>query len=453
MSPIVHGTLYPEIQSSFLFRNIFRILVDNSFSTKESRPYLVKIATFVAYLRGISGRDCQIELVYIENNDRSPLATLLDPFGATRVPTAEDIFPHVEEEMSDADAQWKLIVSTALRVDADCIVTTDQPKLDSGRDLAGKLSLTVEDWESALVSCEVFCRGHDIPWSFSSPIWGCPFGTFYTMVEPYPSLVELHRIFVEKIDNNRLDTEIVEYTRSLAYPRMANLCYARDKLLFYSQQRRAAKRARLIRQNFWFEAGYHLNHYYLLLWGGVDQMCWVIAETFGLDYSLSNRNDWNQVGPTKVRYLGKLETHSPTLHTYFTTDEFLKWFKMLREVRHYAAHNGTIIPRRLPIESDETMTEEELEQAVQADSRFENIQELETTGIITPTEAERNRNDLRILKQTELLEEIHDDVLQVELEGENVLITPLLNVQWDFDNYIQFVETCTQECVSQLGKA
>ena len=267
MNPTVHGKLYPEIDSATLLRPELRLFVDHSIVDSSALDSVIQIDTLGVYLRDIPGCSCQIHFVLSKEGAENQLTALIRQLGATEVEMASEVSPEVEEALPEGDSVLKIVASTALDCDADCIVTSDQSKLALTDDCRAQLSISIENWTSVLSSCEVFVRGHEIPWSFKSPMWGCPFGPFYTMTESRQSLLDLYGAL--SASEKQFDTNIIEYGRSIAYPRMTNLCYARDKLLFYSQQRRATKRAKLTRQDFWFEAGYHLNHYYLLLWGGL----------------------------------------------------------------------------------------------------------------------------------------------------------------------------------------
>ena len=62
------------------------------------------------------------------------------------------------------------------------------------------------------------------------------------------------------------DNETLETGRTLVYNRLSNLCLTRDRLLFYSQQRQAALRNGIKRQEFKLETAYHLNFYHPLLY-------------------------------------------------------------------------------------------------------------------------------------------------------------------------------------------
>ena len=68
--------------------------------------------------------------------------------------------------------------------------------------------------------------------------------------------------FLYVAHKNNLNAEAQETGRSLVHNRLPNICFTRDRLLFYEIQKMAARRAKWKRQEFAFEIGYYLNFYY-----------------------------------------------------------------------------------------------------------------------------------------------------------------------------------------------
>jgi hypothetical protein len=445
--PFVYGNIYPEVQSATLLRTELRVLVDCASATDQLIQALGNVAVLRKYLADISShRHVVITTIQLPPASPDHLVAILKRLDTHSIVGDLMVKAEVEKAMPNAPQETKRLLSIALNADTDCILTTDAEKLAlSG--LVEELSITIDDPPSMLRWCEVFSRGHEIPWSFREPMWGCPFSSFYALTGASQPLVELHAALCRQLQQPPPVTRvIVEYARSLAYNRSANIGYARDKILFYALQRRAARRRRLLRQSFWFEAGYHLNHYYLLLWGGVDQVCWIVNYVFDLGFDLTNRSHWREVGVTKTRFVNKVAEACPALGGIFRDEDLLKWFKMLRGARHFAAHHGTVTPSKLVKPPKREITETELQQAVD-----EEIQELR--GVLPEQMLGPVRAQVEQLKRLAAYEEVLDDVVEIEMDGERWLISPILNVQWDFDHYIQFVERCAQECLGRLRAA
>ena len=272
------------------------------------------------------------------------------------------------------------------------------------------------------------------------------------MVPCGSALLEVHGpqciIQVQQGQERRFDADTVETARSLAYNRPVALCYTRDKLLFYKQQRRAATRRSLTQQTFWFEAGYFSNHYYLLMWGGVDQTCWVINEVFQLGFDRSKRKDWNRVGPAKTPFLDQLKVANKSLHAVFKDADFIDWFKMLRGARHYAAHHGIVTPSQLLQPPAVEPSEEEIEKEVEAE--LGPMKELQEQGMMERDTIDWMRKFSREKKRLERHTVLVDDYIEIEIDRQKVGIRPLLNVAWDYENYTKFVEACAEHCCAQL---
>src|SRR5262249_25658005 len=134
--------------------------------------------------------------------------------------------------------------------------------------------------EIMLRQSELFVRGHEIPWAFSNPMFDAPWATFYFFAEP--RTLNPGQAFLSVCQKKGLGAGVQEAGRSFVYNRLPNILYTRDRLLFYEMQQAAAKRARWTRQKFWFEVSYHLNFYYLLLFGGFDHLAVVVNAALAL---------------------------------------------------------------------------------------------------------------------------------------------------------------------------
>jgi hypothetical protein len=368
----------------------------------------------------------------------------LRQIGAEILPTSKIILPQVAEAFPCSDekeTEEAGIASAALVGDAD-IVVQDEETVNRLSEHYKKISISVEHYDKVKRSCEIFVRGHEIPWSFISPMWGCPWTTFYTMTElsQFTTLNELNSLAQAK----GVDPETREHIRSLVLNRFPNICYTRDKLLFYVQQRRMAKRHNLSRQDYSFEVGYFLNHYYLLFWGGLDQVCWIVNGICDLGFQ---SKDWRKVGITKKDFLNKLDGSAPEIKDIFVQEEFLNWVKLLRELRHHVAHKGVAMPAKLFFEPSSEITDEDLDREIEATEQWQRMKRLFTQEIL-----ETFRPTLRVKRRLEKYESFQEVVTKIEIEGKANLIAPLVNIDWDFENYVRFVLNIVDKCVEHLKR-
>lgn len=256
MSPIIHGRIYPEIKSSSLVRRELNILIDPRRVTLETKRQLLDLDVLRRYLKDLPGQPCRItfKVPIQQANEHEVAYQLIRKLSGDILAYGSILLPDVVEAFGSTGEGYPelmALTSTALAVDADILITVPPPTGIDLQKICQKLSLSVEDWVTAKRSCEVFVRGHEVPWSFSWPAWGVPWTPFYSVADRNLPLTRLHECASQAGLNRRL----LEDLRSLAHSRYASLCYTRDKLLFYVQQRRAAKRQKLNRQTFGFEVG------------------------------------------------------------------------------------------------------------------------------------------------------------------------------------------------------
>jgi len=296
MTPLVHGYIYPEVESSRLLTYNFRILIDPS-SVKRAEKSLFDIDTLRQYLSE-SKSPCKIDLLlpapisgqFVDEYDfMNRLGAEFLPTATILVPEATAVFP----EQAGTPSQAAALASAALIGNADIILSLDMAVQQDTVNRFLDLYLSVRTNDDAKRDCEIFVRGHEIPWSFNRPAWWMPWTTFYPMMEPDISEIsKLQNLAVQK----GVSSEIQDEIRSLGLLRWGTICYTRDKLLFFLQQRMTAKCGKFERQGFIFELTYYLNHYYLLFWGGLDQICWIVNEICDLGFS---PKQWGKVGVTK----------------------------------------------------------------------------------------------------------------------------------------------------------
>lgn len=444
MSPFLHNRIFPEIESANLLFHELRILIDPISFSQKNLSKIIEMDVLRCYLRDILGSSCRISFLLpakICSNFEAEYS-FMQQLGAQVLPTSKIILPLVAEVFpchNGKETEHAGIASAALVGDGD-IVVQDEETVTKLSEYYKKISISVENYDKAKRSCEIFVRGHEIPWSFISPMWGCPWTPFYTMTEllKYPSLTDVLSLAQRK----KADSETSEYIRSLALNRFSNICFTRDRLLFYVQQRRTAKRHHLTRQASLFEVGYFLNHYYLLFWGGLDQICWIVNGIFDLGFK---PKDWRKVGIAKSDYLNRLSKKAPNLMDHFTGEEFIKWVNILRELRHYAAHKGVTTPGMLFFAPATAISDEELDKEIEKTDLWQRMQLLYPKEIL-----ETFRPTLSIKKRLEKSESFEELIIEIRLDGKQGFIAPLVNVEWDFERFITFTSNVTSKCIDHL---
>jgi hypothetical protein len=273
----------------------------------------------------------------------------------------------IGERASDHETLVSLL-ACGLEANADVVVPEIVPTEPHPAALARALDLAVLDWNDAKRACEVFARGHEVPWAFPSttiaPSWGQPWLALYPLTEPPYRLHDL----LARSTEREIDQDTRSLIHTLAMNRHPALAFTRDRLLFYVQQQRMARRRGMVSQNFIFEIDYYLNHYYFLLWGGLDQLCWIMNGVRRLGYT---KRQHSNVGIAKSAFHERLRERAPELHALATEEAFVQWRKIIGAARHNAAHRGVTMASKLYFTNGTELTDAELDQAVEASEEWQ----------------------------------------------------------------------------------
>jgi hypothetical protein len=353
-----------------------------------------------------------------------------------------DILARVQAAlMQDLDANHGLaaILCAGLRCDADFVLPLVPPDPAKGREWGRKLNLSIGDWHDAKQGSEIFVRGHDVPWAFSAPGWWHPWNGFYSTVEPPEQLLLLWRSCGLK----GLKGKTVELARSLALNRHPNIAFTRDRLHYYVQQQSFSRRRGFFRQDFSFESSYYLNHYYLLLWGGLDQVCWIVNAVFNLGLG---DEDHRKIGVLNRQFVALLKEGAPAVHRLVVEPKFNRWAQVIRSARHRAAHGSVTQASRLMVKEGAESTEQELRDAVERSDEWSKIQEL-----FPPDVADGFKEQLLFEEKLRRYKEAPHRVMEVQVDGQPRLTFPLLNVEFDFRQFHEFSSGVAHERVEHLG--
>lgn len=399
--PFVYGKIHPEIEEGGLLSYKLRILIEPG-DLKSTLALLVDVFTLKAYLGNIENCPVQLAVLLISNEDTQRY----QHFEVEFVSKNNDLPLHLAELDIDVFASENIEAVSVFKENKE-------------------LNCSLGNFEEARRHIEIFVRGHEIPWAMKYPTWYMPWTVFYSMND------ELGRkgneFYADKFKGLGLNYETIEAVRSLTLNRFSNILYTRDKLLFYVQQRRRAKRQKTKRQGFDFEASYYLCHYYLLLWGALDQLARVLNGSLALGFT-----NFRDIGVLKKKFSKALEEKSPEIAALFKTEDFNNWYAQLKRNRHHTAHQGSIILSQI-IEKPETEpTDEEL----QKEAEQTPIWSLMKRNL--PPEAfdwyvASLKEQLKIAKLKILVEDAM--VINDTFDGKQYIFRPLGNIEWDFKNF------------------
>lgn len=440
MAPFVHGGIYPEREGATLASRELRVLIDHRSVTNETAGLLREIDVLRHYLRDVPGQPCIVSLLAQRrpNDDSDLVAQVFQLFNVQLVPAEDVSSASVTTTLGlapDEHAALAGVAAAAVVADADVLVTLDPAAPERADAFKTKLHVAAEDWSQVKTTCEIFARGHEVPWAFDQPVWGFEWGAFYTLTEPKQDLHDFHHRVVA---SRRFSDATCEYVRSSFLNRHEMLCYTRDKLLFFALQRRAAVRHK-VRNAFIFDVAYFLNHYYLLLWGGLDQLALALNGLF--DLGLNDKS----VGLHARDFKRRLGQKAPTVAALLEGGDFKEWARLLAAVRHFVAHRGVALPQDVLLRTHE-VTPEELDAKIEQQPAWQRM-----VSYLGREMMEHFRATWRDRMLREEYQTLPEPMLTLELDGQTVMIPPLVNVRWDFDNFYRFVSDVVAETRKALA--
>jgi hypothetical protein len=196
-------------------------------------------------------------------------------------------------------------------------------------------------------------------------------------------------------------------------------------------------------QDFSFELSYYLNYYYFLLWGGLDQVCWIANEACGLGFTAKNAP---AVGIQKKEFGRCLERQAPEVAEEFAKSAFVEWLNRLKLIRHHSSHQGFPMLTTLFEAPAITPNQEQMDSEIEAWPEW-----LEAKEMLGPELLEASRAVFRnkwIEKNCRL---ISDAVLGVPDDKGFSAVSPLQHITEDFKIFQDFVLRVTELCVNRLS--
>ena len=425
MTPFIRGRIFPEVEHGGRAKRSLDVLLwMNGLSANEIRD-LDEIEVLRNYLASIDPAVCTIDLHVPEPH--AATAGLLARYGITvsLVPVSEPDAKVAGVFKQGAPESLNAVAATTLACNADVVVVGERQWLPYVEEF-GKLGMLLADTGVLKRQAELFVRGHEVPWAFDYKCWGMAWTVFYQLVEnrTFRDGVD----FLYNADRKKLDAEALETARMLVHNRLPNMCFTRDRLLFYEMQQSVAKRAGWLRQDFSFEVAYHLNFYYLVIYGGFDHIAAVVNGALGL--GLPEKN----VGATYKGFLDALEAKAPEIHALFAEPGLVELVKVIAALRHFTAHRGSIMPAKVYEKPEVEPTNEELDADI-AKSGGDIILNLLPEGEIR----EAQREALRLIARVKRYEQVADGLVPIEIDGKQCFIRPMNDIEWNFNKFHSFM--------------
>lgn len=435
--PLVRGRLLPEVELSGRAKLYLDVLLWTEDLRADGLRALEELEILRTYLRSIHPAVCEIRLWVPYHHDKtvSLLSARMIEFSTMQAERADQ---KLREKLAGSPAELADAVCSALTVDADCLVVTQSEWLPYIEDVE-KLFVFLTDCTFLLPYSEIFVRGHDVPWAFAYQSWNMTWTAFYQLAERRTfalALDLLHQAYQKAAPKDSQETG-----RSLVYNRLGNLCFTRDRLLFYEIQRLASGRSAWKRQKFGFEIAYYLNFNYLLIYGAFDHAALFVSQLLKL--GLPTR----QVGVTYKGFLDLLKLKSASMYSVFTTGANKEFIDRIGALRHFAAHRGSLMPTNVVKALDPEPTTEELDSDIRAQG-LENILSMMPEGKVRESYREMLRTNARMARYEK--ETILEDVVLIELDGKHGFIRPHSDTAWNFERLMALLTDIFKECYALL---
>lgn len=431
MSPFVRDRILPEVESTGRAKSFLDLLLWLPKITPNELTPLDLIEVLRIHLLSIRPSPCFINLwvpsVCVETG--RILSALGIAFKTVSVAKPDD---KVSETLKGGPPELLDAAATGLSVDADVVVVANIEWFPYVLEF-DKLDMLLADCGIVQRQCEIFVRGHDVPWSFDHMVWNGPWTSFYQLTEMRTGLAFLERC------QKSTDAETFDAARMLIHNRLPNLCFTRDRLLFYGMQQSAARRAQWERQEFLFEAAYYLNFYYMLIHGGFDHLAVVLNGALSLGVAPRD------VGATYESFLTPLSLKGAEIHALFTSPDFMVFQERIAALRHFAAHRGSIMPGTMYETPEQEPTLQQLDEEIARQGRDDFLRFI-PRGPLQDAFRETLRFKVRLSKYKKAAE----GVVFLEIKGKKYLIKPMNDIEWNFSKFHKFMTKVLNTALDRL---
>lgn len=230
----------------------------------------------------------------------------------------------------------------------DFLISTNYILLENKQELLKKYRIWVRDWYEFLVDLEIFLRGHNVFMDVVDPFGGTPaygydVSTFYPMTDQNLLRYQLLRdAFLKNKNNQKLN----EYWRVAIYHRYPFLLYSYDQAKANVQLAERFSKGGRYRGHHYFLTSYFINAFYLMLWGFLDNLAWILNYFYDLGFQETNRSR-TQCTFINKRFKKCLSQHNTEIVNLIEDLKFTDWFKTLALKRHPAAHREPIFLSQL----------------------------------------------------------------------------------------------------------
>ncbi len=224
------------------------------------------------------------------------------------------------------------LIDLYFEYEVDVILTTNAVLIGEKKKLEKEFKMFLQNPLQLRETIDIFLKGNDIYYKETLGHLSFPL-SYYTLTDPHlHKLVKLWNKLEEEKKSN-LNNQF----RSMIFNRYIFLMYAKDKFNYYIMQK-----VRLddsdIKNNVTFIASYHLNNFYYLLTGLLDNIATIIDLYYNLGFYDSKNHLKCSLGHSEFKKKLKIKN----LKLYKLIVQQSSWLKDLRLKRHPGAHREVL---------------------------------------------------------------------------------------------------------------
>ena len=179
--PLVRGRIPPEVESTGRAKQTLDVLLNLEGIERATLTSLDELEQLRIYLASLLDSSISIRLFFSTNYPETQSA--LQRIGIECLPMAESNGPEgIPKHVADRFDSLKILLATALRHNADCIVSNNSGLLPYVEEF-GEAGVLLTSADFLLRYAQTFARGHDVPWAFAHKVWFESWTSFYQLAE------------------------------------------------------------------------------------------------------------------------------------------------------------------------------------------------------------------------------------------------------------------------------
>jgi len=244
---------------------------------------------------------------------------------------------------------------------ADGIFTQMSILLDGRYKLHGYQGVRIIPLEEFADTVEIIAHGNHIFWSASYPERNLFLDIYYPIAHWENAR---YYSWFNKIQENVNNTELKESLHNALLNRYSYILYSRDMVRYWEIQKDHSSRRSSIKR-YSASIGYHMNTFYFLLWGMLDELT-VIAK-----YVMNLKVKERDCGIRSNKFWKALASQQPGLKKFAKYNEIATWINIMADIRNHAGHKVIKIPTEVLADTEESRkSDEEIREIIRRENDF-----------------------------------------------------------------------------------